>query len=290
MKNKWSKEKKRVTLKVIKTYKPKSKALEKYVELFYEFTSDKPCDISYIAFPHVNTAISFFKGVDIHRDNYRVNIVSSAKSRTKCNIEILGKYTQPVFVHYKGKCEEFAIVFKPLGINHFFRDDLIEIAPEYSQALNNESWVKFSPVLFNEKTITGRIEMMEMFLLENLREIKEVSFYNALKYLEDFDANYSIDKIAELCGFNLKTFQRNFKKQLTCSPLEYKRIVRFRHSVNNWLISKELKTLTNVSYESNYYDQSYFIREYKKLTHLNPKQFFNSIIALDERNIVWKIR
>ncbi|HRI21518.1 MAG TPA: AraC family transcriptional regulator [Panacibacter sp.] len=275
---------------MLQIYKPKSKELQKYIELFYEFNSNKPTEISYVAFPHVNTAISFFKGIDIYRTNYNITILSSADNEPKRCIEILGKYTQPVFVHYKGKCEEIAIVFKPLGVNHFFLSNLIEVAPEYSQALNDESWTEFSTVLFTEKTAAERIEMLEIFLLKNLNHFKAENLYKAIKYLEDFDANYSIDKVAEFCGASLKTFQRNFIKHLTCSPLEYKRIARFRHSLNNKLISKEIKTLTNVSYESNYYDQSYFIREYKKLTNLNPKQFFNAITVLDEKNIIWKIK
>lgn len=275
---------------MLKTYKPKSKLLQKYVELFYEFTSDKPNEISYIAFPHINTAISFFKGVEIQRDDFNINIISSLNHKEKSNIEILGKYTQPVFVNYKGKCEEIAIVFKPLGVNHFFFAELIELTPAFSQALLNESWNKFSVDLFNQKTIMGKLEILEAFLLENFREREFEKLYKALRYLEDFEMNYSVDQVAELCGFTLKTFQRNFMKHLTCSAVEYKRIARFRYSLQSKLISKELKTLTNVSYESNYYDQSYFIREYKKLTNLNPKQFFDSITALEERSIVWKLK
>ena len=108
--------------------------------------------------------------------------------------------------------------------------------------------------------------------------------------MEEFDSNYSIDKIATLCHITLKTFQRNFTKHLACSPVEYKRIARFRHSLQIKLISNEIETLTSVSNDSNYYDQSYFIREFKKLTQLNPKSFFNSITALEEKKVVWKVK
>jgi len=78
-------------------------------------------------------------------------------------------------------------------------------------------------------------------------------------------------------------------KNITCTPSEYKRIARFRHSLKNRLLSKEIKSLTNLSYESGFYDQSYFIREYKKLTLLNPKEFFQTIAVLDENKMIWKI-
>jgi AraC-like DNA-binding protein len=275
---------------VIQTYKPKSKLLQKHIELFYVFNSPKQGNISYVAFPHVNTAISFFKGVDILRGDHVITITDSKQSKNICIVEILGKYTKPVFVNYTGNFEEVAIVFKPLGVNHFFNNALIEITPHYSQALNSALWTEFSCILFKEKNIKERIEMVELFLLNNLKEIENESLYKAIKYLEDFEANYGMDHIASLCGFTLKTFQRNFKKHLTCSPLEYKRIARFRHSLQDKLFSKEIKTLTSVSYESNYYDQSYFIREFKKMTQLRPKSFFDSISALNEKKIVWKVK
>jgi len=275
---------------VLQSFKPKSNLLESYIDFFYIFNRERTENISYIAFPHVNTAISFFKGATIQRGNFEVSITASDQNKSICTIEILGKYTQPVFVNYIGNCEEIAVVFKPLGVNHFFQNDLIELSPHFSQELNNTEWTAFANVLFNENSLAKKIEMLETFLIKNFKKSENKKMYDAIKYLEDFESNYTIDKIATLCGFTLKTFQRNFTKHLTCSPVEYKRIARFRHSLQNKLISKELKTLTSVSYNSNYYDQSYFIREFKKLTQLNPKSFFDSITALDEKNIVWKVK
>ncbi len=274
---------------MLQTYKPISPLLQNLIEFFYVFDSERPKNISYIAFPHVNTAISFFKGAYIERSNYLINIAAHDPYRNQCAVEILGKYTRPVFVNYRGYCEEIAIVFKPLGVNHFFANDLIAVAPHYSQKLENSLWTDFAEMLFGANNLDKKLEMLETFLVKNYRDLENKSLYVAIRYLEDTETNYSIEKIASLCGFSLKTFQRHFSKHLTCSPMEYKRIARFRHSLQNKLISKELKTLTSLSYESNYYDQSYFIREFKKLTQLNPGSFFDSITALEEKNIVWKV-
>lgn len=275
---------------MIQTYKPKSDLLQRYIDFFYVFNLERSENISYIAFPHVNTAISFFKGAEIQRGHYEINITANNHNKSKCIVEILGKYTQPVFVNYIGICEEIAVIFKPLGMNHFFQDDLIALSPLFSQELKDNNWTNFAHVLLKEHSLMKKLEMLETFLLNIFKEVEFKNMYEAIKYLEDFNTNYSIDKVATLCGLTLKTFQRNFTKHITCSPSEYKRIARFRNSLQNKLISKELKTLTSVSCDSNYYDQSYFIREYKKLTQLNPKMFFDSITALDEKNIVWKVK
>lgn len=274
---------------MVQTIKPRSTLLQRYIDFFYVFDSTRPETISYIAFPHVNTAISFFKGTDIQRGDHSISITANPQNN-HCQVEILGKFTQPVFVHYTGRCEELAIVFKPLGVNHFFLNDLREIAPLFSQELTNERWTAFAYDLFNEISQEKKIEMLELFLIHNYRDFGNKPLYDALSYLQDFDTPISMEEIAALCGFAVKTFQRNFKKHVSCSPSEYRRIARFRHSLQNKLISDELKTLTRISYASNYYDQSYFVREFKKLTHLNPGKFFNSITALDEKKIVWKVK
>lgn len=272
---------------MLKTFVPASAALQQYIEVFYVFISDKPSQFSYIAFPHTNTAISFFKGVSIERNKYHIAIAQQ-KGNNHC-IEILGKYTKPVFVQYTGDFEEVAIVFKPLGVNHFITGDFAELAPDYSQSFDDEKWQLFSHQLFNAKE--NRIEMLEHFLLNQLNQPSELSkMEEAIQYFENKDIDYSVEKVARLVGMGLKTFQRHFFRHLSCSPSEYKRIARFRKAINAKILSKEIKSLTHISYDNNYSDQSYFIREFKKLTNLNPKKFFNEITVLDDEKIIWELK
>jgi AraC-like DNA-binding protein len=274
---------------VLKTFVPASKELQKYIEVFYVFISDKPSQFSYIAFPHINTAISFFKGISISRNNFHVSIEQQKETINKNCIEILGKYTKPVFVHYMGDFEEVAIVFKPLGVNKFIKGDFVDLAPEYSQPFNDENWLLFSHQLFKAKE--NRIEQLERFLTAQLKQSDDFSkMAEAIKYFESMDVDYPVDKVAQLVGMGLKTFQRHFIKHLSCSPSEYKRIARFRNALNSKILSKEIKSLTSISYANNYSDQSYFIREFKKLTNLSPKKFFKEITVLDENKIIWELK
>ena len=274
---------------MLKTIIPQSDLLRKYIEVFYVFTPGKPKQFSYIAFPHINTAISFFSGVNLTRKDPQVIIQENLEKANHNSVEILGKYTRPVLVHYEGDFEEIAIVFKPLGVNHFIRGNLLDIAPEYSQPLLLKNWIQCCNKLFEHKeNQTGRLEK---FLLENFNEANDLKVPEiALKYLTDPDAEYSIEEVAASAGMTLKTFQRFFMKQLTCTPSEYKRIARFRNALNSKLLSDDRRSLTSITYENNYYDQSYLIREFRKLTNLNPKKFFSEISVLDENKIIWELK
>jgi AraC-like DNA-binding protein len=274
---------------LLKTFKPIADELQPYIEVFYVFNSDKPDRFSYIAFPHTNTAISFFKDASITRNNFHVTIEQNPKAAGSTCIEMLGKYTQPVFVHYNGDFEEVAVVFKPMGINRFISGDLVDQAPEYSQPFTDGNWQNCCQQLFDEKE--KRIELLEAFLKSQLRHTAAMeSMDEAIRYFEDNRADYTVEQVAALTGMSLKTFQRNFKKHLACSPSAYKRIAKFRNALNSKIVAREMKSLTSVAYDSNYSDQSYFIREFKKLSNLNPRRVFKVITVLDNEKIIWELK
>jgi AraC-like DNA-binding protein len=77
---------------------------------------------------------------------------------------------------------------------------------------------------------------------------------------------------------------------MACSPAQYKRIARFRNALQSGIKEGELKSLTRISYDNNYFDQSYFIKEFKRLTNLNPKKFFRQVSVLDDDKIIWEIK
>lgn len=141
---------------MIKTIPPTSPILCKYIECFYIYEGKPNSTFSYVAFPHFNTGLSFFKGASVHRQNWTLQI--SENTAVGVHIEILGKYTTPVSIEYNGKLREISIVFKPLGLNRFFTDNYVSIAPKFSQELANDVWQQFGENLFSSKDDISKIE------------------------------------------------------------------------------------------------------------------------------------
>lgn len=270
---------------MIKTHVPESPFLQKYIECFYVFNCESPFQFRYLAFPHYNCGLSFFRGVEIQRKDFQINLVES--SDLKVQIELLGKYINPLMIEYRGKIQEISIVFKPLGINRFIRKNYQSIAPNFAQEYNNIEWQLFGDKLF---TSENKIKTLEDFLLSEFNETNELRDLEAsLTLIGNLELNYSIAEIAEKLDYNLKTFQRHFTKHIGCSPIDYRRIIRFRNSIDAKLNAKELKSLTDITFENNYFDQSHFIKEFKRLTNHNPKKFFKSISQLDGEKIIWEL-
>ena len=271
---------------MIKTTAPSSPILKKYIECFYIYEGKSNAVFSYIAFPHLNTGLSFFKGAVVQRQNWTLQI--SENTTDSIHIEILGKYTTPVLSEYIGHIREIAVIFKPLGLNRFFKDNYLSLAPHFSQELKNDVWRKFGESLFSSD---DEISKIESFLLSQFWDNQEVSnIENSLTLLENSNEQISISDIAIKVGLNLKTFQRHFQKHMGCSPVDYRRICRFRSSLTNKLNNKQLKNLTEITYEEGYYDQSYLIKEFRKITNHNPKDFFKSASKVDGDKIIWEIK
>ncbi len=271
---------------MITTIAPSSPILKKYIECFYFYGGKPNSTFRYVAFPHFNTGLSFFNGASVHRQNSFIQILENTDAGV--HIEILGKYTTPVLVEYKGQLKEISIVFKPLGLNRFFKDNYLSLAPKFSQELKNDAWGQFGKSLFSSD---DDISIIESFLISQFWDNQVVSnIENSLTLLENSNEQISISDIAIKVGLNLKTFQRHFQKHMGCSPVDYRRICRFRSSLTNKLNNTQLKNLTEITYEEGYYDQSYLIKEFRKITNHNPKDFFKSASKVDGDKIIWEIK
>lgn len=271
---------------MIKTIAPSSTLLNKYIECFYIYEGTASSNFNYVAFPHYNTGLSFFKGALVKRNKQQLEI--SESSIKSVHIELLGKYTSPVLLRYNGKVREISIVFKPLGLNRFFKDDYFFLAPTFSQELTNNAWSQFGESLFSSDDDISKIET---FLLTQFFDNTALaSIEKSLKLLENNNQQISISAIANEVGLNLKTFQRHFQKHMGCNPAEYRRIHRFRSLLTNKLNNTQLKNLTEITYEEGYYDQSYLIKEFRKITNHNPKDFFKSTSKVDGDKIIWEIK
>lgn len=148
---------------------------------------------------------------------------------------------------------------------------------------NHEKHKDFLMSFFKESRCSKRIEILEKYLLFHYHTLDTKKVLDqSLILLCDVDNNFSIEEIADKMNLTTRTFNRLFKENIGISPIGYKKIARFRHSLKNKLFNQQFERLTSIGYNSNYYDQSYFIKMYKKLTNLPPSKFFKEVDKLAE--------
>lgn len=268
-----------------------SDALKPYIEFYYFIRSDDPNfnNIHY-SFPHTVNAVSIYQQASFDASAGKLRVYHDAQNPFLTIIQ--SKCQKPLRVEMSGKTNRITIWFKPLGINHFINHPLAKVMNHITQQLidwdKDSSYQAHLESSFSSAEPKQQIQHIEDFLLRKFRPLNTSPLEKAVALLDDFGNEYHMQDILNETQLSLRTFNRHFKQSLGVSPIEYRRIAQFRHSLNNKLFSKQFKRLTDIGYESNFYDQSYFIKLYKKLTGANPKSFFSNIEKLGNDNLIFQ--
>ena len=276
----------------VETFYPVDRELKTCIEYYYFLKSNSADFISeYFVFPNTLQALNIHKNI-----NYDIiNNAVSVKGIKKSNFVMLlqGRRNNPLHVQLKGKLNKITIIFKPLGLNHFIKSPFDKVSAKHTQLFfeweNHEEHHDFLVNFFNESNSVRRIEILEKYLLLHYHALDNKDMLEqSLILLSDFENELSIEEIAGNINLTTRTFNRVFKQNMGISPIGYKKIARFRHSLKKKLFNRQSEKLTKIGYNSNFYDQSYFTKMYKKLTLLPPSKFFKEINKLAENQLILK--
>ncbi|RPD41420.1 helix-turn-helix domain-containing protein [Chitinophaga barathri] len=276
----------------IQVFYPEAPALKRHIEYYYFLkTEDDGFCSNYYAFPHINQSFNIHRNISCEIDQLSVRIQHDPANDYCCILQ--GKYSNPLQVALQGKLDKVTIIFKPLGINHFIKPALGDIAKQSSQiftAWDGDAYYhRFLKAFYQTDDFRSRLLLLENFLLTQYNPPEKAAMLEpALEMLSDFDQEYTIGEISDSLSLNARTFNRLFHQFLAVSPVTYRKIARFRHSLKNKLFRQQFQNLTQIGYQSNFYDQSYFNKVYRKITGDNPSQFFNSIAKLADDQLILK--
>ncbi len=269
---------------------PKSKLLKKVISCFSFLKSEKEVEAEYIMYPNVLAIFSLSRSTQLKIKNNSIKIEINPKITT-VQSDIAGRFLSPLHFHYKGKFDEINILFKPLGFSHFFSQPFSEIAPQNYQLFRPDfdDWNYFTEQLFLIDNRQKRIELLENYLLQKYFEPSLENFPQVVDRLLDVEDKNSIKNISLELGIHQKKLERLCQKHLGCSAATFRRIARFRHSISLRLNENKSAELTKTSYQANFADQSHFIKEFRRLSKMSPKDFFNTTIQFPEHNVVLKV-
>jgi len=274
----------------IETLQPQP-ALQKYIE-FYYFIRNQAADFKSIhySFPHTINVLSIYKQANYHSVVGHVEIYNDPKSNYLTILQ--GKCQMPLKVELTGKTDRISIFFKTFGLNQFIQTSLASVMSNKPNQLTewdtDPMYKNYLDQCFATDNQEEKIRHLEDFLLWKLKPSPPSPFEKAVTLLSDFEHNHTIEEILSQLKMPLRTFNRRFKEVIGISAIEYRNIARFRHSLNNKLFNSKFKKLTEIGYNSNFYDQSYFIKMYKKLTGSNPSAFFKTVEKLGDDKLIFQ--
>lgn len=248
-------------------FKPKSSLLKDFIEGYYFLRNDNSKEsLCYYTFPNNYQIVSVLQHNKLGYEKNAVNVCYSENHHLISNLTC--RYTRPIKVNYNGKINEITIYFKPLGLNCFLENHISFTNKDFFEFLPFPDYESSMAEVLNTQNIEKAIIILEKYWEDKFLNKNNDLMKNILNDITEL----KIDEIATKYNISRQYIHKLFKINLGKSPIEYKRIQRFRNS----LLQTD-KKLVEKGLSADFYDQSHFIRELKNFTNLIPKDFYENM-------------
>jgi AraC-like DNA-binding protein len=166
------------------------------------------------------------------------------------------------------------VYFKDQGAATFFRTPIHEL---FHSSVSLDNFVLRSEVLLLEEQLceavapADKIKVVERFLISQMKVTKpDMLVINALHLIYQRKGNIRITELSAQLNISQSPLEKRFRKIVGASPKKFASIVRFKNILRRDLDSP----LTETGYDAGFYDQSHFIKEFKKFTGDTPEDYF----------------
>lgn len=194
------------------------------------------------------------------------------------NCMVMGQRTNSFYIEPTGDVESFAVCFYPFGFASFVQEpleNLVDKEVTLASLFGAAQAEKLEQNISDAQSTEERIGIVEAFLFERLNEtvIVDDLITETVDALTETNGRDSIRSIVQNDAAQRRKLERKFKKHIGISPKQLGRIIRLQTALR--LILSEDQNLTSIAYESDYFDQSHFIKDFKEFIGSTPKQMLN---------------
>jgi AraC-like DNA-binding protein len=192
---------------------------------------------------------------------------------------ILGQITEPFFVEPTGYVNSFAIRFYPYGFANFISTPIKKLTNKetpIAMLFGKTHSKELEQKIIRAKDTKERIEIIEAFLLDKLNN--KATIDSIVKTTIDTmlltRGGTSINTILKDGLSKRRQLERKFIKQIGISPKQLGKVIRLQTALK-MLLNQQSESFTKIAYESEYYDQAHFIKDFKEFTGTTPKEFLD---------------
>jgi AraC-like DNA-binding protein len=271
----------------IKLYKPRTPLLQQYIECFYTLArSPEEEHVTYITFPSIFSMVclNIKTRIELSKNHLRITGCPDNPLETI----LICDFDNAARVHYEGATDEIVIYFKPLGINAFLDKELRHYL--------SSSCVSFAPFedykprmteIFSLESGEERILALEDYWLAKLKGFQHPFLHNVIDEMLNKKSSASISRIARNNCISRTTLNKHFDLHICTMPSRFRKVARFRNAIKRHQKKSPRENLTDISYCTEYFDQSHMIKDFKALTNYTPKALFPKITNLGNGQINW---
>jgi AraC-like DNA-binding protein len=202
----------------------------------------------------------------------------SGKSTIEPRINYMGTQTRsPGCFSFTGSILAFGIFFKPFASWRLFHIPPAEFANKTLEAHSvfgpwiTELWLKLAEC----ETFLDRVRIATETLLQFAEhaspQTRTMAAAESLLQIESF---MRIEELARESGMTIRTFERNFVREMGLSPKLFARLQRFQMALDR---KRKLGTRwLDVAHDSGYFDQMHLVKEFRAFGGDAPSRLLQS--------------
>ncbi|MDF2934176.1 MAG: helix-turn-helix protein [Chryseobacterium sp.] len=166
------------------------------------------------------------------------------------------------------------VYFTEIGFTHFVShpaNELFNLSLSLDDIFDKNNVIEVEEKLTIATTDKQRIKIVEQFLLSQLKDIEaDKLIAEAVKLIYQSNGTIRIKELNEKLFISQSPFEKRFRKVVGTTAKKFASIVRFNTVLDNL---NDSKSLTEICYENNFFDQAHFIKDFKQFTGDTPENF-----------------
>jgi AraC-like DNA-binding protein len=196
---------------------------------------------------------------------------------------LIGQLTKPYVVEPIGITGSFVVRFHPNGFLPFSTIPIKEMENTAVplDKLFGENGKELEQNILNAKTTSERINLIENFLLERLKnkQIIDTVVKSTIDAILNANGQFSVTEHSKKSNVNRRHLARKFSTTIGLSPKQLSKTIRLQATLKK-LLTEEVTSFTELAYENEYFDQAHFIKDFKEFTGITPKEFYGEDLKM----------
>lgn len=195
-------------------------------------------------------------------------------------IMLVGIHDLPIFVDFERSHPSalLGVEFSPVGAYRFFHLRQAEIKNRSFRLsdIMNKTISEIEDQIANASDVNHKVKLLTQFLFKLLRESNDdLIFEYCVSKIIHVRGNISVEQLASETGYSCRWLNMKFNERLGLTQKSLCSIFRF-HQFYSSMITHNEKILKSGAFFDFYYDQSHFIKDFKRFTGITPTRFESS--------------
>lgn len=210
----------------------------------------------------------------------------NGKIKKQHDFYLISRFSERYYLQNTGDIKMIGIRFYPWGIRPFIEYAANEITDKLldHEAVFGSKIKSLHEQILNISCPEKAVEAIERFFIGQLYSCGKEDLMIADAAFRILNSGGKIEISSLLTPYNvsLRRLEQRFNESIGVSPKFFSKLVKFQYALRQLNEQKEKSSLTEIAYESGYFDQSHFIRDFRFFSGITPKKYLAGEFELNK--------